>query len=474
MRLVQRLWPSSLAGRLLLTIALALLAGQLLNAALMVRGQREQAMDRVAAEAAVRLIAATDRLEQGRPLRDRRLGRMGRAPGLRFRRTDLTDTSPVRPDMPRVPKLVAKLDAILPTYGVSYRRIEAVMVKAPPRARRMDRLAAEIGGRNENQIRQLALVVIERPDGRWLSVHVPVAEASRLIVATIIAQTVVLYLVMLVPLVWLTRRIARSMGTLRDGVARFERTQEAEPIEPSGPSDLVDLTRSFNAMSARISAMLNEKDVMLGAIGHDLKTPLAALRVRVESVPDERHRSRMVASIDDITRTLDDILSLARIGRTGEVAEPVNLVALVEMIAEEFHDLGEDVALADTPRIVAPLQLTWIRRALRNVIGNAVRYGSRARVRIAHGSGSGSGSGTVAITIDDDGPGIPDERIEQMFEPFTRLEASRNMATGGTGLGLTLARAIAHQHGGMLTLANRRGPGGAIEGLRAVLTLPVG
>jgi len=472
MKLVQRLWPSSLSGRLLLTIALALLVGQLLNAALMVRAQREQAMDRVAAEAAVRLIAATDRLEQGRPLRERMLGRMGRAPGLRFRRTQLTDTSPITPQMQRVPGLVSRLDAILPSYGVSYRRIEAVTVKAPPRARRMERLAAEIGGRNDRRIRQLALVAVERPDGRWLSVHVPVAEASGRIVATIIAQTVVLYLVMLVPLVWLTRRIARSMGTLREGVARFERTQEAEPIEPSGPSDLVALTRSFNAMSARISAMLNEKDVMLGAIGHDLKTPLAALRVRVESVPDERHRSRMVASIDDITRTLDDILSLARIGRTGEVAEPVNLVALVEMIAEEFHDLGEDVALADAPRIVAPLQLTWIRRALRNVIGNAVRYGERARVSIA--STAGAGSGSVAITIDDDGPGIPDDRIEQMFEPFTRLEASRNMATGGTGLGLTLARAIAHQHGGSLTLQNRRGAGGAVEGLRAVLTLPVG
>ena len=296
----------------------------------------------------------------------------------------------------------------------------------------------------------------------------PVPEASVRILATIIGQTVILYLVMLVPLVWLTRRIARSMGTLREGVAHFERTQEARSIEPTGPSDLADLTRSFNAMSARIAAMLNEKDVMLGAIGHDLKTPLAALRVRVESVPDDRQRERMVASIDDITRTLDDILTLARIGRTGEEREPVNLGALVEMIADEYRDLGQDVALADTPRIVVPLQLTWIRRALRNLIGNAVRYGARARVSIAQVPGR------VSITIDDDGPGIPDDQIERMFEPFTRLEASRNMATGGTGLGLTLARAILHQHGGALRLENRRSAGGVVEGLRATMTLPMG
>lgn len=468
MTLVKRLWPSSLSGRLLLTIALSLLAGQLLNTVLLVRGQREQAMDRVAAEAAVRLIAATDRLEQGRPLREGNLGRIGRAPGFRLRRMELTPDNPVQPGMQAIPRLEARLATILPTYGVRYRQIFAAAVAAPPRPRRVDRLAAEIGGRSEDRIRQLALVAIQRPDGQWLSVRAPVPEASSRIGATIIVQTVVLYLVMLVPLVWLTRRIARSMGALRDGVAQFEQTQQAQPIEPSGPSDLADLTRSFNAMSARISAMLNEKDVMLGAIGHDLKTPLAALRVRVESVPDDRQRERMIASIDDITRTLDDILSLARIGRTGEAPEPVNLGALVEMIADEFRDLGQDVELAECARIVAPLQLIWIRRALRNVIGNAVRYGQRARVSIArHSTG-------VAITIDDDGPGIADDQIERMFEPFTRLEASRNMATGGTGLGLTLARAVAQQHGGSLTLANRRGTGGAIEGLRAVLTLPVG
>jgi len=468
MSVFQRLWPSSLAGRLLLTIALALLAGQLVNAALLVRAQREQALDRIAAEASVRLIAATDRLQQGRPLRERFGSRIERAPGFRLRRTDLTPNNPVRADMRPAPGLVSRLVAILPSYGVSPARIDAALMPAPPRARRIDRLAAEIGKRNERPISQLAVIAIQRPDGQWLSVRVPVPEASVRILATIIGQTVILYLVMLVPLVWLTRRIARSMGTLRDGVAHFERTQEAQPIEPTGPSDLADLTRSFNAMSARIAAMLNEKDVMLGAIGHDLKTPLAALRVRVESVPDDRQRERMVASIDDITRTLDDILTLARIGRTGDAPEPVNLGALVEMIADEYRDLGQDVALADTPRIVVPLQLTWIRRALRNIIGNAVRYGQRARVSIAQGPGM------VSIIIDDDGPGIPDDQIERMFEPFTRLEASRNMATGGTGLGLTLARAILHQHGGALRLENRRGAGGAVEGLRATMTLPMG
>ena len=261
-----------------------------------------------------------------------------------------------------------RLKPSLTSYGVPYRRLEAAATAAPPRRRRMERLAAEIGGPEAVRVRQLALVALQRQDGQWLSVRVPVAENPDRIGATIIVQTIVLYLVMLIPLVWLTRRIARSMGALRDGVAQFELTQEARPIAPTGPSDLADLTRSFNAMSARIASMLNEKDVMLGAIGHDLKTPLAALRVRVESVPDDRQRARMVDSIDDITRTLDDILSLARIGRTGEVPEPVNLGALVEMIADEFRDLGQDVEIADATahRRAAAADLDQARAAQRH------------------------------------------------------------------------------------------------------------
>lgn len=463
-----KLWPASLSGRLLMTIALALLAGQLLNAAILVQAQREQALDRVAAEAAVRLIAASDRIDQGRPLRPRNAARRGGDGAGRARRTELTAANPVIPAMQPMPQMAERLEAILPGYGVTYRQIAAGAERAPMRPPRMAQFAARIGGSADDRIRRLALVAIERPDGQWLSVRVPIAEQSQRILITTLVQTLVLYLVMLVPLVWLTRRIARSMGALRDGVARFEQTQQAQPIMPTGPSDLTDLTRSFNAMSARIAAMLNEKDVMLGAIGHDLKTPLAALRVRVESVPDDRQRDHMVASIDDISRTLDDILSLARIGRTGELPEPVNLGALVEMVADEFRDLGQDVEIETSDRIVAPLQLTWVRRALRNVIGNAVRYGGCARVSIARRPGC------VAILIDDDGPGIADDQIERMFEPFTRLEASRNMATGGTGLGLTLARAVAQQHGGSLTIENRRGDDGTVTGLRAVLMLPVG
>ena len=133
-------------------------------------------------------------------------------------------------------------------------------------------------------------------------------------------------------------------------------------------------------MEARISALLDEKDVMLGAIGHDLKTPLAALRVRIEIGRGRgRARPKMAATIEDITRTLDDILSLARVGRPSDPQERTELSALVASIVEEYEDMGEPVELDQTERIVLQLRPTWLRRALRNLIDNALRYGGGAR-----------------------------------------------------------------------------------------------
>ena len=215
-------------------------------------------------------------------------------------------------------------------------------------------------------------------------------------------------------------------------------------------------------METRIAAMLDEKDVMLGAIGHDLKTPLAALRVRIESVPDEAQRAKMADSIEDITQTLDDILILSRVGRDRSGAEAVDLAALMTSVAEEFEDLGEPVTVEDPQRIVASVQVTWVKRALRNLVSNGVRYGNGAELSLL------AENGFAILRVDDNGPGIAPHKIEDMLQPFARGEASRNRATGGAGLGLTIARAIAEEHGGELTLSNR--PKG---GLRAEIKLPL-
>ena len=227
-----------------------------------------------------------------------------------------------------------------------------------------------------------------------------------------------------------------------------------------------DLILAHNAMERRIATLLDEKDVMLGAIGHDLKTPLAALRVRIESVEDAAERSRMAATIDDIARALDDILSLARAGRVREPREVTDLSALIAALVEEYEDMGQRVVLTDAPRLTLAVRATWLRSAVRNLIDNALRYGGAARVSLMQ-----QGEQTV-IAVADDGPGIPEHDLARMLEPFTRGEPSRNSSTGGAGLGLALAKAIAEQHGGRLVIANRAAADGSIAGLIAELRLP--
>ena len=175
----------------------------------------------------------------------------------------------------------------------------------------------------------------------------------------------------------------------------------------------------------------------------------------------------MAATIEDIASSLDDILSLARAGRARDPSEMTELSALLASVVEEYEDMGEPVTLAAAERMAMPLRATWLRRAIRNLIGNALRYGRAARVSLQR-----DGSGAL-FRIDDDGPGIPEGEMARMLEPFTRGEASRNSETGGAGLGLALARAIAEQHGGTLALINRLDAAGNIVGLSAQLRLPL-
>jgi len=283
----------------------------------------------------------------------------------------------------------------------------------------------------------------------------------------LLRQTVLTYLLLVGVVGLILRRITRPLRALTTRIERFAADPaRSDPLPLQGPDDIQRLIVAHNAMQARLSALLDEKDVMLGAIGHDLKTPLATLRVRIEAVVDDGERARMAATIDEINHSLDDILSLARVGRPSDPIEATELSALVADIVGEYEDMGDDVELGRTERSVAPVRSTWLRRALRNLISNALRYGQRARVHL-HREGH-----EAVLVVDDDGPGIPEGAIGRMMEPFTRLDPSRNTGTGGAGLGLTLARAIADQHGGSLTLANRVEQG-RIVGLTATLRVPL-
>ena len=481
-----RLWPKSLLGQTLLATALALLVAQHLSAYLLFRAAEERRETALVNAAAFHLIGGPrmggptmrwDRrageeglAERRRQRGELRRGGMGRGEGRRLgfpRRMHyrLSDISPILAGEARDEGREAALREILARQGVA---VAEIAVVERPLAR--DPLAIELSRQSPRLRDRLSVIerdilvagLLRRGGDQWEIARVPVPSRGNRVLPVIALQTAVLFVVLMV-LLWLVlRRITRPLAALRARTEAFgPHDASAAPLTPSGPSDVSSLIAAHNAMEARIGAMLDEKDVMLGAIGHDLKTPLAALRVRVESVADATQRERMAATIEEVTTTLDEILELARVGRTDATPERAELSALVASVVEEFEDLGEPVELGDAPRIAAHVHIGWLKRGLRNLVANAVRYGGGARVSLTQDADR------ILLRVEDEGPGIPEDRIAAMIEPFQRGETSRNRTTGGAGLGLALARAVAEQHGGSLVLANR-----AEGGLRAEIHIP--
>jgi signal transduction histidine kinase len=198
---------------------------------------------------------------------------------------------------------------------------------------------------------------------------------------------------------------------------------------------------------------------MLGAIGHDLRTPLASLRIRAESVEPAEDRAAMIATIEEMAAMLDDTLALARSGRAVEEVRAVDLAALADTVVEEYRALGNDVVLAEGASGSARVQPRLLRRAVRNLVANAVAYAGAAQVAVR------TNRADVLIEVIDSGPGIAEAELGKVLEPFYRVEPSRSRETGGSGLGLTLARAAAQAHGGELELENRP-EGGLVARLR--------
>ncbi|WP_374529040.1 ATP-binding protein [Novosphingobium sp.] len=451
-----------------MAIAFALLLAQGISAVLLYRAQADRREAALVHTAALRLFAAGR--EEGR------FGgeiRHGPEFGGRQLKVELLPASPLVAGDDRRSHAEDELREILEDQGAVLGQV--VVVQRPTSE------DPRLAGKLEHRTRMLgdhappppdhvllAAVELQPAGGGWLAVRIPVPGGERALLASLLGQTLLLYGLLVGAIALILGRITRPLAALTRRLERFAQTRDIDgQLEPQGPDDIRSLIVAHNAMEGRIAALLDEKDVMLGAIGHDLKTPLAALRVRIECVDDESERAKMAATIEDITRSLDDILSLARVGRPSDPREPTELSALVAHVAEEFEDMGEPVTFAPSERIVLSLRPTWLRRAVRNLVSNALRYAGSARITLERQGDS------AVVRVEDDGPGIPDGDIERMLEPFTRGDPSRNSGTGGAGLGLTLARAIAEQHGGKLHLANRRGADGAVAGLTATISLPI-
>lgn len=441
--------PTSLPGQIALLVAIALFIAQAINFALLLRERREFRLASATNPAITRLVDASERLDAGRVLPSDR-------PRNRVR---LSATSPIPVGATRVEEAEAAIRAGLTDAGLSIGRLQTAL--RPIRVEAAQRRGVD--ARARRGMSEL-VIAVERPGRGWLTLSVPWRRAERGVVAQLVAQTLILYGIVLLAVLWIGHRIARPLRSLATAARDFQPGKSAPPVAEAGPDDVRAVIAAYNALGTRVTAMLDEKDRMLGAIGHDLRTPLAALRVRIESVEDESDRARMADIIDEMARTLEDILSLARLGRSSEAPVEVDLAALVDAVVEDFRDLGAEVTLNDAARLPIRLRPALIRRAIRNLIENAVKYAGAAEVVV-----DPRPDGGASIAVLDRGPGIPPDRLETVFDAFIRVETSRNRETGGIGLGLALARAIVGEAGGTISLANRDG-----GGLAATVTLPRG
>jgi signal transduction histidine kinase len=257
------------------------------------------------------------------------------------------------------------------------------------------------------------------------------------------------------------RMTTRPLGRLARAATALGADINQPPLPESGPYEVRHAAMAFNAMQARIRRYIEERTALLAAITHDLQTPLTRLRLRLEKVGDENLRDKLVADLAAMQRMIREGLDLAMSLDSGGTMERVDLDSLLASVCADAADSGQDVTLSGETHVSIRAFPVALQRCLANLIDNAVKYGGYARVS------AGREGNKAVIGVTDGGPGIPEAQLEKVFDPFYRLETSRSRETGGTGLGLTIARNIARQHGGTLTLRNT--PSG---GLECMLSLP--
>ena len=303
---------------------------------------------------------------------------------------------------------------------------------------------------------------IQLQDGTWLNYVIALAPGSNLwTIDAILAASLAVVLVLAASL-WALRHLTRPYGILANAAERFGRDLNADPLPERGPREVRMAAHAFNTMRERLQRLVGDRNQMVAAITHDLRTPVTRLRLRAEEVAENEQRSAMLRDLSEIETMSRSVLAFASDTATPEKRETLDLVSLLQTIGDETPGATLTLPPDTPPRIAYAAQPVALRRCVANLVENAIKYAGSARFSLDLRPQA------IRIVVEDDGPGIDEKEMEAVFRPFRRLETSRNRETGGTGLGLTIARSVARAHGGDVTLANRKP-----HGLRAEITLPL-
>ncbi len=437
-------WPSSLANRTLLTLLLGLAvvqgAGLTIHALDRIELQRFAELRDIGIRvmSIYRAIVATSVGERAATLREMELGNGVTAA--------LALAPPIAPEqMP-------------PTYERQIRiNMNQVSVRPQNRPHEVD-----IRGTPWSDT---IVVALEFPDTGWLVLHMPIPRPRPWHSPFFLLAFVLMTAAAAVLSFWAVRRLTRPVSLLAEAAERLGRDVNAPPLPETGPDEVRRAAAAFNTMAARIRRFVQDRTFLLTAIGHDLRTPITRLKLRAEFIEDDEQRQKFMSDLDELDAMVSATLVFGRDTADTEPAVAFDLVALLRTVLDDCADARPDAAdslsFSGPPHLTVTGRILALKRSFANLVNNAVKYGDAARVTLSMGEGQ------AVVTVEDDGPGLPPDELERIFEPFYRVEDSRNRETGGTGLGLPIARNILRAHGGDVVLGNRAG-GGA----RALVTLP--
>ena len=360
------------------------------------------------------------------------------------------------PDLDGAPPLPPQLQKIL----------RFTVELAPlPRGRRPDKIL--IGG--DHRTRHYVWAMLMPDASGWLTVAIHMPPQLFTDPAFPVAWLLMTLTAALMTL-WATRRLTAPVRTLALAAEGLGRDVNAAPLPEDGPLEVALASAAFNRMAERIRRFVSDRTFLVTAMGHDLRTPITRLKLRCEFIDDDEIRTRCLADLDELEAMIKATLTFGRDTSQSEPAVSLDLASLLRTVLDDAADARPEAAElivlqpgSDADHLVVRGRTLALKRCFANLVGNALNYGGNVRVTLRRGSVSPD----ALILVDDDGPGIPADEIERVFEPFRRLETSRSRETGGTGLGLSIARDIVRAHGGEITLSNRTG-----GGLRAQVVLP--
>ena len=458
-----RLLPKSLFGRLTLVLLTGLTVTLLLSAGVHLHDRGRVLYQAIHGDLIERTVSIMQLLDALSPAERRRLLPVLNSDQTRIGLADRppemppTQTSTAGADLVRR-QLRARLDDDLELRVA----VAGFVMHGPMRGRAMGPMGRHGGPMaGMHAMASRFIVQVQLRDGSWVWLERRIPRElfdwpAQMLVALLILLAGVTALSLIA-----VRWVVRPLERLREAADALGRDIHRPPLDETGPVEVAETSRAFNRMQRRISRFVEDRARILAAVSHDLKTPLTRIRLRADLLEDEDLGAKIRRDVDDMQRMVEATLDFMRGTESREDSRPLDLMALVESLCEDAVESGQRVTVRG--EVTAPYQgrPLALKRCIGNLLDNALRYGGRADVEVRDAGQS------VTLTIADDGPGIPPESWEKVFDPFFRLESSRARHSGGTGLGLGISRNIARAHGGDLVLRN-----GADGGLVAELILP--